>query len=222
MTPASEPRGAARVAAADRPRTVRPALLLVFAAGLAPIVAGCGLLPGTPDADDRTPRLGPVAAHPDSLLGRLVPEALDDAFPPDLALAYALDGAPGDRPAANPLALALPPEPSFADPRARDTYVRRRVPTTWPRAAAAEAVQRSGDAPVRRAVVVVDTLTGRVVAAEVWRRSRALLYDEDAHVAVQRHPATGHAARVAVDLFVDTAGAPPRRHSQTWGIGNGE
>lgn len=193
-----------------------PVRLFVLLGCLA-ATAGCGLLPGSPDAEARGPRVGPVTAHPDSLLARLVPQALDDAFPPGLALGYALDGVPGEREAANPLALALPPEPPFADPRARDAYVRRRVPTTWPRAAAAEAVQRSGDAPVRRAVVVVDTLSGRVLAAEVWRSARALLYDEDAHVAVQRHPATGHAARVRVDLFVDTAGAPPRRHAQTWG-----
>jgi len=196
---------------------VRAALLLCLAAGLAPLVAGCGRLPGSPDAETRAPRFGPVPAHPDSLLSRLVPAALDDAFPPDLALRYTLDGATGAREATNPIALALPPEPLFADPRARDAYARRRIATTWPRAAAAEAVQREGDAPVRRAVVVVDTLTGRVLAAEVWRRSRALLYDEDAHVAVQRDPATGRAARVRVDLLVDTAGAPPRRHTQTWG-----
>ncbi len=187
-----------------------------LAAGLVALAAGCGLLPGAPDDEARALRVGPVPSHPDSLLARLVPASLDDAFPPGLALAYALDGVPGTRDASNPLALALPPEPPFADPRARDTYARRRIATSWPHAAAAEAVQREGDAPVRRAVVVVDTLTGRVLAAEVWRRSRALLYDEDAYVAVQRDPATGRAARVRVDLFVDTAGAPPRRHTQTW------
>lgn len=126
----------------------------------------------------------------------------------------------------SPLPLVLPAEPPFADPRVRDRYTRRLVSTTWPRAAAAEAVLRTdaggaadGVQAVHRAVVVVDTTTGRVLAAEVWRRSRSLLYDEQAHarIAIGTAPDGRPMPRlIRLETRVDTPGAPPRRYVQAW------
>lgn len=188
------------------------------------VAAGCQWLPATADeVPDGPPPARSVAAHPDSLLARLTPRALDDAFDGARLTGRFADGdgpaQPMADPARSPLPLVLPDAPPFAEPRTRDQYDRRRVPTTWPRAAAAEAVyQPEGRVAqaVRRAVVVVDTTTGRVLAAEVWRASRSLLYDETTHVQAWRSPATGRAARVRVDVATDTPGAPPRRYVRTW------
>lgn len=192
-------------------------LVAVLLASLA--LAACGLLPGTSEADAPAAlRPGPVPAHPDSLLARLVPAAFDDAL--GAPMRHTLDGTATDtlRVAPSPLPLVLPDVPPFADPRTRDAYTRRLVPTVWPRGAAAEAVladARRGLA-VRRAVVVVDTLTGRVLAAEVWRRSRSVLYNEEVHATVHRGTGGDAARGVVLDVQTDTPGAAPRRHVQTW------
>lgn len=125
----------------------------------------------------------------------------------------------------SPLRAALPDEPPYLDPRVRDRYVRRRVPTRWTHGAAAEAVLRpdaGGVQAVRRVAVVVDTLTGRVLAAAIERQTRSLLYDETMRVdvAVGRGAAGRTVPRTArIETRVDTPVSPPRHLVQTWTVG---
>ena len=261
------------------PPPVRPVALALLAAALAGCVGPFAPASAGPDAEGPIPPPRAIASHPDTLLARLTPDALDYAYDPtrgtpaartagidwptpgaaltlsvdDLDPAGATVGRYRQRTdrlrtgvgatileaagtladtsegtvavPASPLRAALPDEPPYLDPRVRDRYDRRRIPTRWPHAAAAEAVLRpdaGGVQAVRRVAVVVDTLTGRVLAATVVRRTASLLYDETLRVDVaMRRAANGRSMpRVArVESRVDTPVSPPRHLVQTWATG---
>lgn len=114
----------------------------------------------------------------------------------------------------DPVARLLPKEPPFRNPAMREMYALARGPLDGP-IARATAERQEGSDPIMKAEVAVDTTTGQVVSARVWRESRSAVFDEASEATIQmaRHdgawwPVSGH---LITDIDVPLSESPQRQ-----------
>ncbi len=116
----------------------------------------------------------------------------------------------GDAPGVNPVALVLPEEPAWLDPRGREAFRFAFAPDTLlggrrARVLTVEARPGEGDEqPLRRARLYLDAKTNTLVGFRLHRRLESVLFGEASEALVLLHPGPDgwrpHRARFATAL----------------------